>query len=95
MKALLWSAIYYLATSAAPIQERLDHAASELLYLRPEELPEDLREEFEDLLRDLTAQDDVADEGNTAVKTSRRSDAKAERLARRIFDLYTEIRGSV
>ena len=94
MRGLLWSAVYHLATSAAPIQERLDRAASELLYLRPEELPEDLREEFEDLLRELTAQDDVVGEGNVAT-TRRLSDAQAERLARRIFDLYTEIRGSV
>ncbi len=95
MRALLWSAVYYLATSAAPIQERLDRAASEMLYLRPEELPEDLREEFEDLLRELTTQDDVAAEGNIAATKRRLSDAQAERLARRIFDLYTEIRGSV
>ncbi len=95
MRALLWSAVYYLATSAAPIQARLDNAASELLYLRPEELPEDRREEFDDLLRELTAQGDVADAGNTSVTKRRLSDAQAERLARRIFDLYTEIRGSV
>lgn len=91
----MWNAVYTLATSADRIQERLALAAMDLIVLRPEELPVELRDRFEELLNELTKENAIADEGTVAATMRKMSDTQAEKLARDIFDIYTELRGGV
>jgi hypothetical protein len=77
------------------IQHRLAWAAMELTSLdgRDEELPEDVREEFKAVMRELTKERAVGDEGTIEATTRRLSPEEGVKLARRIFSIYTRLHG--
>ena len=95
MKGRFFSAVHSLATSDAPIQERLAGAAESLAPLKPEELPEDLRHEFVALMRELTKHPATGNEGTIAATTSRLTVEQAHNLAEQILHIYTELLGGL
>lgn len=89
-------AIDTLATSPSPIQERLFYAAMSLIRLRPEDdLPKELRKEFQAIIHELSKEPAIADEGTLAATTRKLSDDDAKKLAERILSIYIELRGGI
>jgi hypothetical protein len=92
-KEKLTDAVYSLATGADRVQERLSHAAADVLIrLRPDDFPEgELRRKFIGIWDDLTFDQPTANEGNIAATLNRTDDEDARAIARRILSLYSAI----
>lgn len=95
LREKFWLAADALATSSATIQKRLLSATSCLISLRSEDFPGTFRAEFDDLWHNLTRKNPVGSEGSIEATISSLSDEEAEKLAKRIFSLFTTIRGGI
>jgi predicted amidohydrolase YtcJ len=86
-----WQAIHMLATGSGSIQERLAFAADPLTRLHePDDLPEEYRQEFDAVCRELRK------DGGDIVETTRKlTDEECRRVAERIVSLYTGLRGGI
>jgi hypothetical protein len=90
IRQVLWEAVNSLATSAAPLQKRLEWAAISLIKLQ--------REDFENAKKDLalytaikdtlTALEPVGEEGSIVATTAAMSDEQAEAVAKQILELH-------
>lgn len=86
----VWKAVDALATSASPIQARLENAGITLIPLEASEFPdEETRQKFTEIKQSLTAREAKAGEGAIAATTSQLTDAEAEEIAQAIFRLDT------
>jgi hypothetical protein len=77
------------------IKDRLHQAYLSFEPLQPEDLPEHLRDEFRELKNALTwlpVDEPGQQEGTLASTLDRMSDGEADRLARKIYELYSEVR---
>lgn len=90
-----WQAVHSLATGSEDIRERLAGAALFLSRLRPDDLPEVLRQEFEDVLHELTKEKALGDEGTIVATTHDLTQEEGAKLAERIPDIYTELHGGI
>ncbi len=90
-----WQAVDVLATSDLSIQKRLAYAAQYLIRLKPDDLPEEHREELDAVLRDLT-REKAAGEGGTIEATTRQlTSEEGTKVASRILSVYTELHGGI
>ena len=85
----LWQAVAALATSAQPIQRRLEAAAQELVHLRADEFADpEARAEFIAIGERVAVREEASgDEASLARPTSAMSDDEAERVAQKIVTL--------
>jgi hypothetical protein len=91
----VWNAVSALVTGSGRIQERLYSAMLCMVGVQPCDFPEDSRNEFEDLQRELTREKAVGDEGNLTATIRKLSDEDAGKFAERIWKLYTDLRRSI
>lgn len=88
---LLGKAVRTLAVGTGTIQQRVEQAASDVTLLREDALPPDLRERFRLLVRRLTSNPAVGEEGKIAATARAMSDEDASGVARQIADLADEV----
>ncbi len=87
------SAIDCLATSPKSIQERIcDAYIFNLIHVKPNEVPPEIRLDFEQLSATLTSAEPKGDEGSAAATTSRMSDDEAIGIAKKILQIAHIIR---
>ncbi|MBB5315878.1 hypothetical protein HDF09_000528 [Edaphobacter lichenicola] len=92
----LWLAIRALTTSGGTLQERLVSAATGLCSLPSNnELPKQYEEALSSIIRNLTKNHAVGNEGRIEATTRKISDQDASRIANEILDLYTSLRGGI
>ena len=94
VKEKLWVAIHVLVTRDGSLQERLASAAIGLVgvYLPSKsDLPKKYQEVLESIIRDLTKEPAVGNEGKIQATASKMSDQEAERIANEILNLYTQV----
>lgn len=88
-------AVSSLASGTGSIQERLFNAYTGSLMLlevhEPNDLPADMRDDFEEITRKLTAVEPVGDEGSVWASTNAMTDMEASEIADRIVSLYDRI----
>lgn len=85
-------AVNSLARSTQSLQKRLATAyIYNLSHLRIEELPEEMRDEFQQVRRELTKVEPIADEGRIAATTNEMSDDEAGELISRIVSMYDAV----
>lgn len=90
-----WQAVDVLATSDGSIQERLAGAALYLTRLQPGDVPEEQREMFTTVMRELTKEPAAGNEGTIAATTEKLSAEEGKKLAGRILSIYTELHGGI
>lgn len=82
-----------LATGTGRINDRLRLAALSIVTLKPDDFPEgELRRKFRGVMDDLTFQQAKGNEGNIAATLGITSEEDASAIARRIFELYGDVR---
>jgi len=88
-------AVSSLASGTGSIQERLFNAYTGSLMLlevhKPDELPEDMRNEFKEITRELTAVEPSGNEGSVRASTNAMTDLEASEIAEKIVSLYDRI----
>ena len=91
----LAEAVHSLATSDAPLPERLFSASLATSTLQPRDFAEpESRADFGAIREMLTRREAVANEGRVRATLARMSDAEARALAERIFELDAHFRPS-
>jgi hypothetical protein len=91
----LWQAVDVLV-GAAPIQDRLAGAADYLTRLKVAEIPDDERAEFAAVMGALTKHPAERDgEGSIHASVRKLTTEEGDALARKIFSIYTAIRGGI
>jgi hypothetical protein len=89
----LAEAVDALVTGVGRVQERLLKAASCLVLVRPDEIPEDLRRIFVGVKDDLHFAVPQGSEGRILATLKITGDEDASVIARRILELYIDLRG--
>jgi hypothetical protein len=85
-------AVGRMAVSRDSLQARLlDAYAHTFIAITPDDVPEDLRGDFESLERDLTKREASAGEGTAAATINAMSDAEARRVIDRIIAMYEDL----
>lgn len=86
----LFTAVHTLATSALPLQQRLEGAmVGSLIRLNEDDFADaEARERFAQITAALTARDAQGDEGSIRASTAAMSDDDAEQVARQILELH-------
>jgi len=85
-------AVLTLAGGHGTVQERLaDAFAGQLMRLNVNDLPEELRGDFEEVERLLTSGEPVGDEGSVDASARSLIDNEATRLAEQIVGLYDAV----
>jgi len=84
-------AVESLATGRGSLQDRLYYAFLHIYVFRVEEFPERLRDEFREISEEMTKVKPVGDEGSIKATCNIMGDEEAEKIAQRIFDLFTTI----
>lgn len=88
-------AVSALASGTGSIQERLCNAYIYSLMLlevhEPNDLPETMRNDFEEITRELTAVEPSEGEGSVQASTNAMTDTKASEIAEKILSLYNRI----
>lgn len=82
-------AVESLATGRGSLQDRLYYAFLHICVFRVEDFPERLRNEFREISEEMTKFE--GDEGSIKATCKVMSDDEAEKIAQRIFDLFTTI----
>jgi hypothetical protein len=83
------TSVLILAGSQGTVQERLaDAFTAQLIRLNADDLPEELRGDFEQLERQLTSDEPVGDEGLVDASVRSLSDEEATHLAEQIVGMY-------
>lgn len=86
------SAIRGMAVSSKSIQQRLaDAYVYNLIHVDPEKLPGDIRADFIQLNKRLTAVAPLAGEGSVQATVSGMSDQEATEIGSRIVDMYFRV----
>ena len=86
------SAVVHLAASEADPRQRLISAfINDITHIRVEELPEDIKSEFEDLMADVTSEEPIAREGLISASISKLSIVEASRIAERVVTFYDNV----
>ena len=62
-----------------------------MLLHEPDDFPEHMRHDFEEIARELTAVEPIGDEGSAAASTSVMSDIRASEIAKKIVSMYDDI----
>jgi hypothetical protein len=91
----LWQAVHVLATGDRSLQDRLFYAAQFLERLRPEELPDEIRDDFRTILDGLTDCEPVGTESAIRATTTRLKPEDAKKLAEQIVSMYTTLHGGI
>ncbi|MEA5617900.1 hypothetical protein VB711_08620 [Cronbergia sp. UHCC 0137] len=89
----LYSAVEILASSNESIQDRLHSAyINALIRLHePNDFPEELREEFNEINKRLTEIQATSNEGSVQATTTKMSEEEAGNVAEKIVTLYDQI----
>lgn len=88
-----WGAVSCLAVSPAPIQQRLERAASCLHTLKPDDFGDkEAGERFALVMAALSSTDPVGSEGSFSATCAAMSDEDAAEIARAIFELDSSLR---
>jgi len=90
----LYTTILILATGDGTVQERLvDAYSSSLMRLEPDDLPEGLQKEFEELQEKLTSKESTYQgEGRIHATVIQMSKIEANRIVEQIFSIYDRYR---
>jgi hypothetical protein len=84
--------VLILASGNDSVQERLGRAyANSIMRLTPEDLPEAIREKFEQLEEEMTSVAPSGDEGRIAATTQAMSEEAASALAEQIVSMYDAV----
>jgi hypothetical protein len=87
-----YDAVHHLATSEGDLRKRLISVfLNDIMHIRAEELPEDIRTEFEKLMADAASEEPVGQEGLIDATISRFSADEASRMAERVVNFYTSV----
>ena len=89
--ARLYSAVNDLATRRGSLQNRLYYALVTLSHLKAEVFPEELRADFEFLQQELAKANPAGNEDPIEVATRKMDDAKAEKCAKKIVEMFNRI----
>jgi len=84
-------AVESLATGRERLQERLYYSFLNIHVFRVEDFPEILRNEFKEISEEMTKVTPIGDEGSIKATCNVMGDEEAEKIAQRIFDLFTTI----
>src|SRR5438552_4117724 len=85
-------AVLGLASGQGDIRQRLaDAFVGSLIRLKPDELPEELRDDFRALQKELTSARPEGDEGTVLASTNTMSGNRAAELAKQIVSMYDGI----
>jgi hypothetical protein len=90
-KQKFFEALYCLVGNKS-LRTRLTYAAEALMTLQPHDLPEKMRDDFKQLLRDLTSTSLSHPYGYKPRNVTPR---KAARLAEKILEMYTQLLGGL
>ncbi len=90
----LYGAMYALAVGPGRIRERLHSAAMGFHILRPDDFPDDydLRPQYEQLWKKLTAKKAKADEGTLRATIDAMSEGEAAEIARKLLEIEAQHR---
>jgi hypothetical protein len=80
-----------LATEPGDVRSRLKSVGIILAPLQAREFPENLRKDFEWIMEQLTRYDVVGSEGRIEATMNRIKNSTGEKIAKRIFALYSEL----
>jgi hypothetical protein len=87
-----YAAVLILAGSQGTVQERLaDAFTGQLIRLETNDLPEELRGDFEQLERRLTSAEPTGGEGSVDASVQSLSDEEAAHLAEQIVEMYDAV----
>jgi hypothetical protein len=84
-------AVESLATGRGSLQDRLYYALLNIYVFRVEDFPVKIRDEFREIIEETTKVKPIGDEGSIKATCRIMSDEEAEKIAQRIFDLFTTI----
>ncbi len=90
-------ALYYLAINEGNVRERLKYAYRELNYLREDEVPVEIRQEWQSILKALTALGPSTSSTGTVLKNdldntlSKMRNGTGSKIALRIYRLAVDI----
>jgi len=87
-----FEALYCLVCSNKPLRMRLTYAAQGLISLPPDQLPEHMRADFEQLMRDLTKRPLSSSHHYVPRNVTPR---EAGRLSIKILEMYTDLLGGL
>jgi hypothetical protein len=87
----LRDAVISLATSAAPLGRRLEHAVIAAAMLDENDLSPEHRDRWYEIMERLTKEEAVGDEGKFRATISRMSPEEQEEVARSIFNLFMNV----
>lgn len=86
-------AINTLATSPKSIQKRVcDAYIYSLIHIKPEEIPEEIQNQFKSIIKKLTCVEAIGDEGNAAATTNEMKTDDAISIARDILEMAYIVR---
>lgn len=89
------NAISSMAVSPKSIQERIaDAYVYNLIHLKPEELPEEIRYQFTELAKKLTAVEPNGNEGSVSATTNQMSTDEAIEIAQEIVSMADSVESS-
>lgn len=87
-----YSAVRGLAASEFPLPRRLANAyLYHLMHLRREELPEDIKDDFRDLVEALSRKEATGDEGNVMASATTLDELEVNELIHSITDMYDRV----
>ena len=85
------TAIRFMASSPADIKDRIHSAYLEFHPVKSEDLPQDSRNKYEDLIGKLTSVTARGDEGKLRASLDAMSEEEATELAKAIVDLHDDV----
>ena len=84
-------AVSQLATGRGDVRSRLCIVWRTLAPLEGQEVPEELRKDFESIMKDLTRHPQLHDEGRVAATMQRIKNSTGEKIASRLWRLYLRL----
>ena len=81
----------YSLVSRGLLQNRLQHAYSELSLLKQHELPEEIQNDFKSVLISLTKKEAIGEEGTVRATLNQMTEDEAEDLSRKILSMYDNV----
>lgn len=89
----VYLAVKYLCIGRGDVRKRLSEAISALLPLQPHEFPDELQADFEWIIKQSTKYDSQIPEyeGNIEATMKRIKNSTGEKIADRIFSIYSRI----
>lgn len=87
----VYLAVKHLATSQGDVRDRLKGAGLTLMPLMAREFPNEVRNDFEWVIQQLTRYEPRFKEGRIEATMNRIRNPTGEKIAERIFDMYEKI----